>query len=1101
MGVTFSGGSLSAGATNTLIVSNGTSAGTTVSIGSLTGVGSKLVKKGDGKLVLNADNSYSGGTQIDAGQVEIGTALALGTGDLTVNEGALDLSGFTVSTSTVTLGSGSGTITSSVAGGSLNVLSQINATGGASASTVQTLDVLVGGSAALVKSGAGQLVLTKANTYSGGTQIKGGQLEVQNGDSLGSGLVSLDGGNLATGTSTTDPLTLNLNGLELKSGQISGTGTLAVTGAITASGPGSATVNVVLANGGSGATTLSKSGSGVLVLNELNTYSGDTTVTGGTILVGATGALNGGTVTGALGSGTLILNGGGVAALGTQTIFNPVSILGVGKLGDETGVLTVAGTVTVGASGSAIFVGDTKISRFVGAGGVNVKNAIVSFDSIPTGTIDMNGGKIQPNMSVSVLNALEIKGASGVDATKGKFTTSGSVTLQPKSSFEVVGEVEFSGKVSGPLDKVGSGNLTLSAANANLGVVVVGQGTITAGAQNALGTQNLTIGTLGTVALPSTGYAFSNPAGVSSGPASAREVVVNGKMTSTGVVTFEAGTALKGKGEVAGDVVLSAGAAVAPGNSPGALTVKTLSGQGDSQWERTSTIGVSVAGAQYDQLIITNGAGSDLSGITVKPQNADASHTPIPAASTVAGTDSFALDLVKNGNASTKTYGQIISATGLTAKPKLDVQNTAVIQVHLEHSTDPTKPGINLVVDRSSYAEFVNGPGTKAFGSYLNSALGAGHTDYTNANSELGKLLRQLDSAPSASEVGRIMRANDAGAAYASAFAAGIRRSVAIGSSLDGRLEEIASAKSSESVFNLGVAPVRVGRDGKSTAMLTPSANAASEEKDWTAWVAGYATSASVDSDSAAGFGASSSNDSGATVGIERVFGNLRVGLLGSYGQGDASFDDQSARVKSDHWTAGGYGSVSIGAVTVDASALFGSSDDKSTRGVAKADFGTKDTQLGAGIAINLLPAKSGWQLMPVARLKYVDSTQDAFTESGSGLLYKTGKISDSAVLTKLGLRVARKAELSRDVSVGFDGAAYWVHDFDAAGRPVTMNVVGSNTSFESLGRKNDADTAQFNLGVHATFSEAWTVRLSGQQDMGSTRSQSAGVFSIALSF
>ena len=44
-------------------------------------------------------------------------------------------------------------------------------------------------------------------------------------------------------------------------------------------------------------------------------------------------------------------------------------------------------------------------------------------------------------------------------------------------------------------------------------------------------------------------------------------------------------------------------------------------------------------------------------------------------------------------------------------------------------------------------------------------------------------------------------------------------------------------------------------------------------------------------------------------------------------------------------------------------------------------------------------------------------------------------------------------------------------------------------------------DAAQFNFGLQATYSEMLMFRLSGQQDLGSDRSQSAGVFTVGWNF
>ena len=57
-----------------------------------TGIGpASLTKTGLGILLLSASNTYSNGTTISAGTVQLGNASALGTGGLTANNGVLDL--------------------------------------------------------------------------------------------------------------------------------------------------------------------------------------------------------------------------------------------------------------------------------------------------------------------------------------------------------------------------------------------------------------------------------------------------------------------------------------------------------------------------------------------------------------------------------------------------------------------------------------------------------------------------------------------------------------------------------------------------------------------------------------------------------------------------------------------------------------------------------------------------------------------------------------------------------------------------------------------------------------------------------------------------
>ncbi|MBQ1261498.1 MAG: autotransporter-associated beta strand repeat-containing protein, partial [Clostridia bacterium] len=60
--------------------------------GKLIGTG-KVVKKDSGTVVVNAANSYSGGTQISGGMLRLGINHALGSGAVTMEGGSLDMNG------------------------------------------------------------------------------------------------------------------------------------------------------------------------------------------------------------------------------------------------------------------------------------------------------------------------------------------------------------------------------------------------------------------------------------------------------------------------------------------------------------------------------------------------------------------------------------------------------------------------------------------------------------------------------------------------------------------------------------------------------------------------------------------------------------------------------------------------------------------------------------------------------------------------------------------------------------------------------------------------------------------------------------------------
>ena len=52
-----------------------------------------LTKSGAGLMLLTGSNTYTGGTTVAAGILQVGSATALGTGSLTINGGTLDING------------------------------------------------------------------------------------------------------------------------------------------------------------------------------------------------------------------------------------------------------------------------------------------------------------------------------------------------------------------------------------------------------------------------------------------------------------------------------------------------------------------------------------------------------------------------------------------------------------------------------------------------------------------------------------------------------------------------------------------------------------------------------------------------------------------------------------------------------------------------------------------------------------------------------------------------------------------------------------------------------------------------------------------------
>jgi autotransporter-associated beta strand protein len=171
-GTTVSGGVLSGNTTglqgnitnNAAVVFDQTTIGTYAGI--MSGNGS-LTKNNSGTVQLNGVNSFTGGTTINAGVLSLGASNRLAnTGAVNIAGGTFDIGANSDTVGAVTLTSGSIT-------GTTGVL-----TGSSYAVQSGTVSAKLAGSGALTKSGAGTVALTGVNTYTGGTNVHAGKLQV-----------------------------------------------------------------------------------------------------------------------------------------------------------------------------------------------------------------------------------------------------------------------------------------------------------------------------------------------------------------------------------------------------------------------------------------------------------------------------------------------------------------------------------------------------------------------------------------------------------------------------------------------------------------------------------------------------------------------------------------------------------------------------------------------------------------------------------------------------------------------------------------------------------------------------------------------------------
>ncbi|EAZ1871971.1 autotransporter outer membrane beta-barrel domain-containing protein, partial [Salmonella enterica subsp. enterica serovar Altona] len=418
-------------------------------------------------LTLSGANSYSGGTLISDGTLVASNVEALGTGDVT-DDATLELN-----------------------------------TGG-------TFDNAIGGSGNVVKSGADTLTLSGSNSYTGGTTISGGTLVASNVEALGTGDVTNNatlelntGGDFINNIGGTGRVeksgddTLTLSGSNTYTGGTLINGGTLVASNVEALGTGDVTDNATLAlntggtfdNAISGSGQVVKSGDETLTLSGTNSYTGGTTISGGTLVATNVEALGSGDVTD---DATLELNTGG-------TFDNAISGSGqVVKSGDK--MLTLSGANSY--SGGTLISDGTLVASNVEALGTG--------DVTNNATLELNtGGDFTNNISGSGQveksgdDALTLSGANsysgGTLISDGTLVASnvealgtGDVTDDATLELNTGGDFDNAISGSGQVVKSGDETLTLSGSNTYTGGTLISSGTLVANDVNALGTGDVT---------------------------------------------------------------------------------------------------------------------------------------------------------------------------------------------------------------------------------------------------------------------------------------------------------------------------------------------------------------------------------------------------------------------------------------------------------------------------------------------------------------------------------------------------------------------------------------------------------------------------------
>ena len=1090
--------------------------------GELTPISTGSVTVAGGVVVFKGTSTYAGATELQAGKLVVGgvdglgfsSALNLTGGTLTADPylNATDSTGRDMATAVSVLGN----VQIGEAGADALTLSGGVDLGGAArtltvSSTVDISSSITDGgltSGKLVKAGDGKLILSSPNSYTGGTELQAGILLVTAGDALGAaadggpgGKLSVTGGTLQLGAEQ------NISALEIKGGAIvadptadaANIGRIVVKGgSISADVAGTAEVSVVLADDPDGVrAALVKTGAGTLILSGENEYGGGTTLSAGTLIAGNDKAL---------GTGGVLLAGGVLSTDGVARVLaNDVVLSGTVQFGGS-GALTFSGTFSLNSASAALNTAtDTVLSGEVMdgasapagggrlikegaakltltavnsyAGGTELRSGelVATADgALGSGAVTVNSGTLHVGSTTQTISGLALKGGAIAGNIGGKFV------IQSGTGSFVQADVATSASISAAIDgnagvrKTGAGDLYLTGENTYRGDTLIEAGKVIVNSGDSDSTSPLGAPGVGAIVL-SGGKLVVTGTGAGSSVSLDKEVrvVTSGQLIAEGASLniSKLSVASAGAAQVSGDITATAvdvsGSLTLSGNSP--LRAQTLSARSGSTfvWDKPT-----LSGAQG--IVITGNAATDLSAASLQFSSAFVTKA-------LAETGSLNSAGLFSG---TLVVGNFVTSNGTVSAPSSVTQPEGIVRFKLV-SRDEQK-AIDLVLERRSFQQFL--PSGSGFGQVLDGLTGDG----------LKELLKAIPAGADAKTVAEILRKADGGRTFASVAAATPAQALAASASVDSHLDDL-SAPGGGSSMSMGV---RVGAPSKSTvSMSTPSGG--ESDRNWMVWTSGYGSWGRTSAD-AAGNGRSRSSGGGGSIGLERQMGDLMAGVLVSLGESVTRADDPYLRVKSDSWNVGGYGSMNIGAITLDASALWGTSEQESQRAVptgsiATARYSTQNWQTGVGIAANLAPKDSSWQVSPVARLKYLNSSEDAFSETGTALNVGSSAHNDSHVISKLGLRIAKNTQLTSSTVLGLDGAAYWVHDYNSEGRDLQYSLGGS--AYTSRTRDRQPDSAQLNLGMQTTFSDMLTLRLSGQQDLSEDRKQTTGLFSVAYKF
>ena len=630
--------------------------------GTINGTGA-VTKQNTGTLTFDTQQNYGGGTSVAGGTLALTGSGTVGTSTISVGSGAaLDVQNTLANAVTLNGGATLETTTGIgiVSGPVLLNTSGIFATG--AGATLRVSGTVGGGASpnALTVNGAGTVVLTGINTFSGGTTINGGTLALTGGGTAGTSAIAVNSGAaLDVQNTLANAVTLSGGTLETTTGTgiVSGPVALNSNGTLAAGSGALLTVSGVI-SGGASPNALTVSGPGTVVLSGVNTYTGGTLVSGGTLqgnvqsLQGSitnnaslvfdqasNGTFNGtisgtGTVT-KQNTGTLTFDSAQSYGGGTSVTGGTLALTGNGAAGTQSGLVTVGSGAALDVQNTlanAVTLNGGTLETTTGTGIVNGQVTLAGSNAFSTGnnaTLTVSGAVVDGTpagaLTVSGTGTVVLTGVntytggtlvSGGTLRGNTQSLQGSITNNAALVFDQASSGTFNGTISGTgtVTKQNIGTLTFDTAQGYGGGTTISGGTLALSGNGTAGTQSGLI-TVGSGAALDVQNTLANAVTLNGGTleTTTGAGIVNGQVTLNGSNIFSTGNhaALTVSGVITDGT--PAGALAVNGAGTVTLTgVNTFSGGTTINGGTLALTGSGTAGASTGAITVNNGAALDL---------------------------------------------------------------------------------------------------------------------------------------------------------------------------------------------------------------------------------------------------------------------------------------------------------------------------------------------------------------------------------------------------------------------------------------------------------------------------------------------------------